>query len=78
MNELKDENLCKSVQSSSDFTDNPPITTLCLLPLYSPIYFVLICFFSFWDGNQNFIPDVWQYSEHNNICALPVIKASAP
>ena len=38
MNEIKDENLSKYVQSSSYFTDDQTTTTLCLLPLYNPIY----------------------------------------
>ena len=38
MNEIKDEILSKSTQSSSDFTGDQIITTLGLLPLYNPIY----------------------------------------
>ena len=35
---IKDENLSKSAESSSDFTDNQMATTLCIFPLYKPIY----------------------------------------
>ena len=38
MNEIKDQGFNNSAQSSSDFTDDQTIATLCLLPPYNPIY----------------------------------------
>ena len=43
MTEIKDENLNKYAQSSSDFTDDQTTTTLHLLPPYNLIYIYNKC-----------------------------------